>query len=42
MYVSSVLSGRAKRLPVAAGGHTFFTLVSNGTTDSCTLGCALN
>src|SRR5262245_18735479 len=42
MYVTSVMSGRAKRLPVAAGGHTFFTLVSNGTTDNCTLGCWRN
>ncbi len=34
--------GRAKRWPVATGGHTFFTLVSQGTMVTWTLGCVAN
>src|SRR5262244_1425016 len=37
-----MLTGRPKRWPVAAGGQTFFTLVSQGTIATWTLGWAAN
>ena len=41
MYVSMPM-GRAKRCPVATGGQTFFTLVSQGTMVTWTLGWVAN